>query len=300
MPKNFQTSQYDEPIAFDGYLDVTLDDGEVVRVEIERAHMEEDTGKSLHIGGATGRIHGAEHSLLDYNRAACAADRDRDQADHRHRRAGARGGARVRHRTARPAAGARRVRRPHGPGLAALRRERVADGQGRDGIRHAHRDEERQLAAQRRARGAVRDDAPGGDSRRRRVDPAGDAALPGGRRHHVVWSCQGNRGGLPVLPGARPRADRAVARVGRGAARDAAGDAVGAAQADPGRVEALRRSAARPAERRCRRPRRCDGRGWRDAGRGARLVGQHAGAGSEHARGRADRAGDHAGCRSPR
>jgi aspartyl-tRNA(Asn)/glutamyl-tRNA(Gln) amidotransferase subunit B len=69
MPKNFQTSQYDEPIAFDGYLDVTLGDGEVVRVEIERAHMEEDTGKSLHVGGATGRIHGAEHSLLDYNRA---------------------------------------------------------------------------------------------------------------------------------------------------------------------------------------------------------------------------------------
>jgi len=69
MPKNFQTSQYDEPIAFNGYLDVTLSDGEVVRVEIERAHMEEDTGKSLHVGGATGRIHGAEHSLLDYNRS---------------------------------------------------------------------------------------------------------------------------------------------------------------------------------------------------------------------------------------
>jgi len=69
MPKNFQTSQYDEPIAFNGYLDVTLEDGEVVRVEIERAHMEEDTGKSLHVGGATGRIHGAEHSLLDYNRS---------------------------------------------------------------------------------------------------------------------------------------------------------------------------------------------------------------------------------------
>jgi aspartyl-tRNA(Asn)/glutamyl-tRNA(Gln) amidotransferase subunit B len=69
MPKNFQTSQYDEPIAFNGHLDVTLDDGEVVRVEIERAHMEEDTGKSLHMGGATGRIHGADYSLLDYNRA---------------------------------------------------------------------------------------------------------------------------------------------------------------------------------------------------------------------------------------
>ncbi|MFD9128113.1 Asp-tRNA(Asn)/Glu-tRNA(Gln) amidotransferase subunit GatB [Kitasatospora sp. NPDC059571] len=69
MPKNFQTSQYDEPIAFNGYLDVQLEDGEVFRVEIERAHMEEDTGKSTHVGGATGRIHGAEYSLLDYNRA---------------------------------------------------------------------------------------------------------------------------------------------------------------------------------------------------------------------------------------
>ena len=69
MPKNFQTSQYDEPIAFNGYLDVELADGSTFRVDIERAHMEEDTGKSLHVGGATGRIHGAEYSLVDYNRA---------------------------------------------------------------------------------------------------------------------------------------------------------------------------------------------------------------------------------------
>lgn len=69
MPKNFQTSQYDEPIVHDGYLDVVLDDGETFRVEIERAHMEEDTGKSSHMGGSTGRIHGADYSLLDYNRA---------------------------------------------------------------------------------------------------------------------------------------------------------------------------------------------------------------------------------------
>src|SRR5664279_5868334 len=68
MPKNSQTSQYDEPIAYDGYLDVDVE-GETVRIEIERAHMEEDTGKSLHVGGATGRISGAEYSLLDYNRA---------------------------------------------------------------------------------------------------------------------------------------------------------------------------------------------------------------------------------------
>lgn len=69
QPKNYQISQYDEPIAFNGHLDVVLDDGSTFRVGIERAHMEEDTGKLLHIGGATGRIHGASHSLLDYNRA---------------------------------------------------------------------------------------------------------------------------------------------------------------------------------------------------------------------------------------
>lgn len=69
LTKNFQTSQYDEPIAFDGYVDVELDDGEIVRVDIERAHMEEDAGKSTHLGGATGRIQGATHSLVDYNRA---------------------------------------------------------------------------------------------------------------------------------------------------------------------------------------------------------------------------------------
>jgi len=68
MPKNFQTSQYDEPICFDGWMDVEVE-GETFRVGIERAHMEEDTGKSTHVGGATGRIHGADHSLVDYNRA---------------------------------------------------------------------------------------------------------------------------------------------------------------------------------------------------------------------------------------
>ncbi|HVE95845.1 MAG TPA: Asp-tRNA(Asn)/Glu-tRNA(Gln) amidotransferase subunit GatB [Pseudonocardiaceae bacterium] len=69
MPKDFQISQYDEPIAMNGSLEVQLADGSTFTVEIERAHMEEDTGKSLHVGGATGRIRGASHSLLDYNRA---------------------------------------------------------------------------------------------------------------------------------------------------------------------------------------------------------------------------------------
>lgn len=69
VPKNFQTSQFDEPIAYDGWLDVELDDGAVFRVDIERAHMEEDAGKNTHVGGSTGRIQGAEYSLIDYNRA---------------------------------------------------------------------------------------------------------------------------------------------------------------------------------------------------------------------------------------
>ncbi|WP_193104056.1 Asp-tRNA(Asn)/Glu-tRNA(Gln) amidotransferase subunit GatB [Brachybacterium sp. FME24] len=69
LTKNFQTSQYDEPIAYEGWVDIELEDGEVIRVEIERAHMEEDAGKNTHVGGATGRIHGATHSQVDYNRA---------------------------------------------------------------------------------------------------------------------------------------------------------------------------------------------------------------------------------------
>ncbi len=68
MPKNYQISQYDEPIAFEGSVTVEVD-GKPYEIAIERAHMEEDTGKSLHVGGATGRIHGADHSALDFNRA---------------------------------------------------------------------------------------------------------------------------------------------------------------------------------------------------------------------------------------
>jgi aspartyl-tRNA(Asn)/glutamyl-tRNA(Gln) amidotransferase subunit B len=69
LAKNYQISQYDEPIAFEGSVAVELDDGTLVSVPIERAHMEEDAGKLTHVGGSTGRIQGAEYSLVDYNRA---------------------------------------------------------------------------------------------------------------------------------------------------------------------------------------------------------------------------------------
>ena len=65
MPKAYQISQYDIPINADGHLD--LPSG--VRIGVERAHLEEDTGKSTHVGGATGRIHGSDYSLIDFNRA---------------------------------------------------------------------------------------------------------------------------------------------------------------------------------------------------------------------------------------
>jgi len=69
LGKNYQISQYDEPIAFEGHVQIELTDGTTVEVPIERAHMEEDAGKLTHVGGATGRIQGAEYSLVDYNRA---------------------------------------------------------------------------------------------------------------------------------------------------------------------------------------------------------------------------------------
>ena len=69
LAKNYQISQYDEPIASEGSVSVEMDDGTLVEVPIERAHMEEDAGKLTHVGGTTGRIQGAEYSLVDYNRA---------------------------------------------------------------------------------------------------------------------------------------------------------------------------------------------------------------------------------------
>jgi len=69
LPKNYQISQYDEPIAFEGSVEVELEDGSAFTIPIERAHMEEDAGKLTHVGGTTGRIQGAEYSLVDYNRA---------------------------------------------------------------------------------------------------------------------------------------------------------------------------------------------------------------------------------------
>ena len=67
-PKGYQISQYDEPLCVDGSFTVPGPDGDTV-VGIERAHLEEDAAKTIHVGGAEGRIHGADRSLVDFNRA---------------------------------------------------------------------------------------------------------------------------------------------------------------------------------------------------------------------------------------
>ena len=149
--------------------------------------MEEDTGKSLHVGGATGRIHGADYSLVDYNRAGIPLDRDRHQADHRRRRAGA-----PRSRKAYVAAAARALLGPSASPTSGWSRARCAATStcrwpppGAGTLGHPHRDQERQLAALGRAgrratrcSGTPRSSAGGG------VDPAGDPALARGHRHH--------------------------------------------------------------------------------------------------------------------
>jgi aspartyl-tRNA(Asn)/glutamyl-tRNA(Gln) amidotransferase subunit B len=68
LPKAYQISQYDLPLGLGGHLDVELEDGSTYRVGITRVHMEEDAGKLVHAGGASGRIDGADYSLVDFNR----------------------------------------------------------------------------------------------------------------------------------------------------------------------------------------------------------------------------------------
>ena len=204
MPKDYQISQYDEPLCIDGWLDIVVADPDSgdqrpVRVEIERVHLEEDTGKSI-----ARRLHRADprRGLLarGLQPGRDPAGGDRDQAGGRHRGARARGGPDLRHGTAGPAARARRVRCADGRGFAALRREHVADPGGVARMGHPHRDQERELAALGGTRGPVGDPAAGRGAGRRRPGGAGDPALQRGDRDHLAGPEQGRGAGLPLLP----------------------------------------------------------------------------------------------------
>ena len=189
--------------------------GKTVRVGIERVHLEEDTGKSLHVGGATGRIHGADYSLVDYNRA----------------------GIPLVEIVTKPVAGtgavAPEVARPYVTELRDLLRSlgvsdvRMEQGslrcdvntsltpRGARRVGHPHRDQERQLAALGRAGGALRDRAAGRGAGRA---AAGSSRRPGTSTRTPATTTpgpvQGGGPGLPVLPRARPGAGRARPRTG--------------------------------------------------------------------------------------
>ncbi len=199
MPKAYQISQYDEPLNVDGWL--VLADG--TRVGIERAHMEEDTGKSTHVGGSGGRIHGSGHSLIDFNRAGVPLVEIVEPARHPHVRAG----ARIRQRTARDPRRDRCVGRQDGRGVDARRRQRQRPRAGH-AAGDAMRDQEPQLGAFTRPRHRVRGAAPGRPRRSRRDSAPGDQALGRDRRPHSHVALQGGRRRLPLLPRARPRPAR--------------------------------------------------------------------------------------------
>ena len=181
-----------------------LDDGTTWRIEIERAHMEEDTGKLTHLGSDTGRIAGRDHLAARLQPRGRAADRDRHQAHRGRRRAGPGDRPRVRHRAAGSAARLGRFRCPDGPGLDALRLQRVAEAEGRRRSsvpaprpRTSTRSRASRWRCATRCAGRRRFCEAGG------AITAGDPPFPRGRLHHGGPQ-QGDRAGLPVLPRARP------------------------------------------------------------------------------------------------
>ena len=158
MPKAYQISQYDQPLNVDGWLD--LPDG--TRVGIERAHLEEDTGKSTHVGGTGGRIHGSDYSLIDFNRAGVPLVEIVSRPDIRTPEQA----TPVRQRAAGDPRGHRRLRRQDGGGLDARRRQRQRPP-ARRAVRHPLRDQERQLGALARPGHRVRGAAPDRPARER-------------------------------------------------------------------------------------------------------------------------------------
>ena len=232
MPKDYQISQYDEPLCTDGWLDVTVDEGEAeprhVRIGIERVHLEEDTGKSLHVGGATGRIHGADYSLVDYNRAGIPLVEIVTKPV-----AGtgavapwwpgptSRSCARCSGPSACPTSGWKRAR------CAATCNTSLAPRGAAVG--HPDRDQERQLAALGRAGGPLRDRAAGRGAGRGRTGRPGDQAFPRGHRHTTPGRSKEEAQDYRYFPEPDLVPVAPAGRLGAADARDAARAALGPA-----------------------------------------------------------------------
>ena len=253
MPKNFQTSQYDEPIAFEGCMDVEVDGETVPRSRSSARTWRRTPASPLHVGGATGRIHGADYSLVDYNRAgiplieivtkpilgagAKAPDVARAYVQQL--------------RDLIVALGVSEARMDQGYLRADVNLSLAPQGSGVLGTRtetknvNSFRSVERAVRYEMSRHAAVLD---AGEH-----DPPGDPALARGHRDHHQRPGEVGRRGLPLLPRARPGAGGAEPGVGRGAARHAAREPRPEAGPPAGRLGLLRPRDAR--HRRCGRAR---------------------------------------------
>ena len=210
MPKAYQISQYDQPLNVDGWLE--LPDGK--RIGIERAHMEEDTGKSTHIGGTGGRIHGSDYSLIDFNRAGVPLVEIVSRPDIRTSEEARQYVTELRAHPPRH----RRVRRQDGGGLDARRRQRQRPPARARRSAPAARSRTSTACARSGGPSSTRR-AGRSTSRERRSGAPGDPPLGRDRRPHPHPAQQGGRRRLPLLPRARPRA--AGARRPSGSSRSA-------------------------------------------------------------------------------
>ena len=207
MPKAYQISQYDVPLNVDGWLD--LPDGS--RVGIERAHVEEDTGKSTHVGGADGTDPRQRRLADRLQPGRRPARRDRQPPGHPLGGAGP--------RTTSPSCG--RSSWPSAPRDAKMEEgsmrvdANVSVRRPGRAARHALRDQEPQLRALARTGDRVRGPPPDRPDRVGLVGEPGDPPLGRERRAHAHAAIEGGRRRLPLLPGARSRAARPGRRVDR-------------------------------------------------------------------------------------
>ena len=225
LPKGYQISQFDIPLCRDGRL------GDV---RIHRVHLEEDAAKLTH-AGASGRIHGAEASVVDFNRGGTPLVEIVTEPDLRTAEEAAEWARLLRATLKRLG----RLRREHGGGLAAGGRQRVGAPRGRGRARHQDRAEEHELVHLPAPRRGGRDRAPGRPGRGGGAGRAGDAALRPAQRQPDLAALQGGVARLPLLPRARPRRARAGAR--------AAGRAPGGDPRAPGRARGAAEGRARAA-----------------------------------------------------
>ena len=211
-PKGYQISQYDQPLCVDGSFEVPGADGDRV-VGIERAHLEEDAAKTIHVGGAEGRIRGAEHSLVDFNRSGTPLVEIVTKPDIRSPDE-AKAFLQLLRQTivelgisdAEMEKGSLRFDvnvsvRPEGSDELRTRTELKNMNSFNFAAKGIEREVRRQIEIY----------ESGGAGR------PGDAALRPGQRVRAAAALEGGGAGLPLLPRARPRA----ARAGRGAGRRA-------------------------------------------------------------------------------